>query len=119
MTEPNPNAAQIIPGPYIGYNRLNHPVLPAQRPQLAPQLQQALQPQAAPGHNLWNLGANNNNNLLLVGILQTLATNAQNQDRFANEQKLESNKYLMFPKTVFSGDNVLEAKQHWTNTKTL
>ena len=50
-----------------------------------------------------------------MGILQTLATNAQNQNRLANEQKLESNKYLMFPKTVFSDDNVLDAKQHWTN----
>ena len=50
-----------------------------------------------------------------MGILQTLATNTQNGDRFANEPKLESNKYLVFPKTVFLGDNVLEAKQHWTN----
>ena len=39
----------------------------------------------------------------------------QSQDRFVNEQKLESNKYLIFHKTVFLGDNVLEAKQHWTN----
>ena len=31
------------------------------------------------------------------------------------EQKLESSKYLMFPKTVFSGDNTSEAHQHWTN----
>ena len=50
-----------------------------------------------------------------MGILQTLATNVQNHDRFANEQNLESNKYLMFPKIVFSRDSVLEAKQHWKN----
>ena len=47
--------------------------------------------------------------------MQTLTTNAQNHDRLAAEQKLESNKYLMFPKTVFSGDNNNEVHQHWTN----
>ena len=118
MAKPNPAAAQIIPGPYIGYNRLNQPALPAQRPQLAPQPQQAPSCLEVVQHKIYGiLGANNNNNNnpLLVVILQTLATNAQNQDRFANEQKLESNKYLMFPKTVFSRDNILEAKQHCTH----
>ena len=37
--------------------------------------------------------------------------------RLVAKQKLESNKYLMFPKTVFSGDNITEAHQHWTNFK--
>ena len=50
-----------------------------------------------------------------MSILQTVATIAQDQDRLANEQKLESNKYLMIPKKVLSGANVLDAKQHWTN----
>ena len=50
-----------------------------------------------------------------MGILQTLATNTQNQEKLANEQKLESNKYFMFPKTELLRDNVLEAKQHWKN----
>ena len=27
IVNPNPAAAQIIPGPYIGYNRLNQPAL--------------------------------------------------------------------------------------------
>ena len=40
MVNQNPAAAQIIPGPYIGYNRLNQPTLTAQRLQLAPQPQQ-------------------------------------------------------------------------------
>ena len=51
----------------------------------------------------------------MVGTLQTLATNAQNHDRLAAEQKLELSKFLIFLKAVFSGDNVAEAKQHWTN----
>ena len=62
-------------------------------------------------------GRQANNDPLLVGILQTLTTNAQNHDRLAAKQKLESNKYLMFPKTVFSGDNTNEACQPWTNLK--
>ena len=39
----------------------------------------------------------------------------KNHDRLAAEKKLESNKYLMFPKTVFSGDSTNGAHQHWTN----
>ena len=39
----------------------------------------------------------------------------QNQDRLAAEQRKDSHKCLMFPKNTFLGDNVTEAKQHWTN----
>ena len=71
MANPNPAVAQIIARLYIGYNRINQPRLPAQRPQLTPQPQQVLQSQASPAYNLQNLGTNNNNNnnplLVVIG----------------------------------------------------
>ena len=108
MAQGNLQAAQINFSPYIGYNRQIQQPLPQHRPQ---QQQQQQAPRAP------RQGRQQNNDPLLVGILQTLTTNAQNHDRLAAEQKLESNKYLMFPKTVFSGDTIIEACQHWTNFK--
>ena len=52
MANPNSAAAQIIPGPYIVYNRLNQPALLGQRPKLAPLPQQVPLPQGGPAQNL-------------------------------------------------------------------
>ena len=112
MAQGNLQAAQINFSPYIGYNRQIQQPLPQHRPQQQQQQQQQQQAPRAPRQ-----GRQQNNDPLLVGILQTLTTNAQNYERLAAKQKLESNKYLMFPKTAFSGDNIIEACQHWTNFK--
>ena len=100
-------AAQINFGSHIGYNRQIQQPLAQHRPQQQQLEQQVLRAQRQ--------GSQPNNDPLLVGILQTLTTNAQNHYRLVAEQKLESNKYLMFPNTVYSGDNIIEACQYWTN----
>ena len=82
MVQGNFQGAQINFGPYLGYNRQIQPPLPQHRPQQPqPQLQQQIRRAQRPGRQA-------NNDPLLVGILQTLTTNAQNHDRLAAKQKL-------------------------------
>ena len=115
MVQANLQGVQMNFGPYLAITDKVQPPLPQHRPQQQ-QHQQQQQQQQIPRVQRARAGwGANNNDPLLVGILQTLTTNAQNHDRLAAELKLESHKYLMFPKTVFSGDNNSEAHQHWTN----